>query len=62
MNRPVETAGAPKPFSNYSQAVLVDAGSRYIFVSGQVGADASGAIAYVRGWPNASMMARVITT
>ncbi|CAN5177923.1 RidA family protein [soil metagenome] len=48
MNRPVTTDDAPKPFSNYSQAVLIDPGARYVFVSGQVGADTSGAIAEKR--------------
>jgi 2-iminobutanoate/2-iminopropanoate deaminase len=36
------TAKAPKPFSNYSQGVEVEAGSRLIFVSGQVGVDRAG--------------------
>ena len=36
------TAKAPKPFSNYSQGVEVEAGSRLIFVSGQVGVDSAG--------------------
>jgi 2-iminobutanoate/2-iminopropanoate deaminase len=48
MNRPIQTDSAPKPFSNYSQAVLVEPGSRYLFVSGQVGADLTGAIGETR--------------
>ncbi len=40
----IETAGAPKPFSNYSQAVAIDPGARYLFVAGQVGATAAGDI------------------
>jgi len=36
------TAKAPKPFSNYSQGVEVEAGSRLIFVSGQLGVDNAG--------------------
>ena len=45
MIRRIETDGAPKPFSNYSQAMQVDPGARYLFVAGQIGADASGKIA-----------------
>ena len=41
MLKPIETTNAPKPFSNYSQGIAVDAGSRYLFVAGQVGARAS---------------------
>lgn len=44
MNRSVFTDKAPKPFSNYSQAIEVDAGSRYLFLAGQVGSDATGSI------------------
>jgi 2-iminobutanoate/2-iminopropanoate deaminase len=44
MIRPIETAQAPKPFSNYSQAVAIDPGARYLFVAGQVGATVSGEI------------------
>lgn len=40
----VATADAPRPFSNYSQAVEVDAGARFLYVSGQVGADLDGTI------------------
>ena len=42
MPQPVFTAKAPKPFSNYSQGVEVEAGARLLFVSGQVGVDAAG--------------------
>ena len=44
MLKPIETAKAPKPFSNYSQAIAVDAGARYVFVAGQVGAAVGGEI------------------
>jgi len=44
MLKPIETDRAPKPFSNYSQAVAVAAGARHLFVAGQVGADAAGKI------------------
>jgi enamine deaminase RidA (YjgF/YER057c/UK114 family) len=44
MNTRIETANAPKPFSNYAQAIAVDPGARYLFVSGQVGATVDGAI------------------
>ena len=37
MIRYVSTSDAPKPFSHYSQAVEVGAGSRLVYVSGQVG-------------------------
>lgn len=40
----ITTAEAPRPFSNYSQAIAVDAGARYVFVSGQVGATLAGEI------------------
>src|SRR5262245_28182966 len=42
MPQHIFTAKAPKPFSNYSQGVEVEAGSRLIFVSGQVGVDSAG--------------------
>ena len=42
MPQPIFTAKAPKPFSNYSQGVEVEAGARLLFVSGQVGVDAAG--------------------
>lgn len=38
----VETPDVPKPFSNYSQAVEVSAGSRILHISGQVGATLDG--------------------
>jgi len=44
MIRPIETTQAPRPFSNYSQAVAIDPGARYLFVAGQVGATVSGEI------------------
>ena len=44
MLKPIETAKAPRPFSNYSQAVAVDPGARYLFVAGQVGATTAGEI------------------
>lgn len=44
MIKTIETAKAPKPFSNYSQAVAIDAGARYLFVAGQVGATVAGEI------------------
>jgi 2-iminobutanoate/2-iminopropanoate deaminase len=45
MSRTIETEAAPKPFSNYAQAVVVEPGSRLLFVAGQVGADTTGKIA-----------------
>lgn len=41
----LHTDTAPEPFSNYSQAVEVDPGSRIIAVSGQVGVDLDGNLA-----------------
>ncbi len=41
----VQTPDAPPPFSNYSQAVEIAAGSRVLHVSGQVGATPDGTIA-----------------
>jgi enamine deaminase RidA (YjgF/YER057c/UK114 family) len=41
MLKPIETPHAPKPFSNYSQGIAIDAGARYLFAAGQVGARAS---------------------
>lgn len=41
----IVTSNAPKPFSNYSQAIAVDSGAHYLFVAGQVGATAAGGIA-----------------
>jgi len=43
--RRIETEGAPRPLSNYAQAIAVEPGSRLIFVAGQIGVDASGRIA-----------------
>jgi len=40
----IQTPHAPKPFSNYSQAVMVEAGSRLLHVAGQVGATLEGVI------------------
>lgn len=40
----IATAKAPKPFSNYSQAIAIDPGARYLFVAGQVGATVAGDI------------------
>jgi 2-iminobutanoate/2-iminopropanoate deaminase len=40
----VETEGAPRPFSNYSQAVEISAGARVLHISGQVGIDLDGNI------------------
>jgi enamine deaminase RidA (YjgF/YER057c/UK114 family) len=44
MIRYISTTAAPKPFSRYSQAVEVAAGSRLIVVSGQVGVGADGTL------------------
>jgi 2-iminobutanoate/2-iminopropanoate deaminase len=44
MIKTIETANAPKPFSNYSQAIAIDPGARYLFVAGQVGATVAGEI------------------
>jgi len=41
----LKTDTAPPPFSNYSQAVEVAPGSRFIAVSGQVGVDLDGNLA-----------------
>jgi enamine deaminase RidA (YjgF/YER057c/UK114 family) len=40
----IETSDAPKPFSNYSQAVEVSAGARLLHIAGQVGIDLNGEI------------------
>jgi 2-iminobutanoate/2-iminopropanoate deaminase len=40
----IETDAAPKPFSNYAQAIEIAPGARYLFIAGQVGADPSGRI------------------
>jgi enamine deaminase RidA (YjgF/YER057c/UK114 family) len=42
--RTITTDTAPKPFSNYSQAVEVAAGSRLLHIAGQVGATLDGTI------------------
>ena len=44
MVRYISTPDAPKPFSRYSQAVEVAAGSRLVHVSGQVGARMDGSL------------------
>lgn len=40
----IETAKAPKPFSNYAQGIEVPPGARIVHVSGQVGATVAGEI------------------
>jgi 2-iminobutanoate/2-iminopropanoate deaminase len=42
--RHISTDTAPKPFSNYSQAVEVEAGSRLLHIAGQVGVRLDGTI------------------
>jgi enamine deaminase RidA (YjgF/YER057c/UK114 family) len=44
MLKQIETDAAPKPFSNYAQAIEVAPNSRYLFIAGQVGAEPSGRI------------------
>jgi 2-iminobutanoate/2-iminopropanoate deaminase len=44
MLKQIETDAAPKPFSNYAQAIEIAPGARHLFVAGQVGADISGKI------------------
>jgi 2-iminobutanoate/2-iminopropanoate deaminase len=44
MPRHIETSDAPKPFSNYSQAVEVSAGGRLVHLAGQVGVTLDGQI------------------
>jgi enamine deaminase RidA (YjgF/YER057c/UK114 family) len=44
MLKEIATEAAPKPFSNYAQAIETPAGARMLFVAGQVGADPSGKI------------------
>lgn len=39
MLKQIETDLAPKPFSNYAQAVEVASGTRQLFIAGQVGAE-----------------------
>lgn len=42
--REIHSSQAPKPFSNYAQAIAVPAGNRLLFVSGQVGIELTGEI------------------
>jgi 2-iminobutanoate/2-iminopropanoate deaminase len=42
--RAIVTDSAPRPFSNYSQAVEIPAGSRLLHIAGQVGARLDGTI------------------
>jgi 2-iminobutanoate/2-iminopropanoate deaminase len=44
MLKEIKTDRAPKPFSNYAQAIETPSGGRMLFVAGQVGADPSGRI------------------
>lgn len=44
MLKPIVTASAPKPFSNYSQGMEISGGARTVHVSGQVGATVDGDI------------------
>ncbi|HUE47436.1 MAG TPA: RidA family protein [Aestuariivirgaceae bacterium] len=44
MVRYISTPDAPEPFSRYSQAVEVAAGSRLVYVSGQVGVRMDGTL------------------
>jgi 2-iminobutanoate/2-iminopropanoate deaminase len=44
MPRYIATSDAPKPFSNYSQAVEVSAGGRFVHLAGQVGVTLDGQI------------------
>lgn len=44
MLKQIETDAAPKPFSNYAQAIEVAPGARHLFIAGQVGADPTGKI------------------
>src|SRR5262249_43841843 len=41
MLKEIRTDAAPKPFSNYAQAIETPSGARMVFIAGQVGADAS---------------------
>jgi 2-iminobutanoate/2-iminopropanoate deaminase len=45
MPNEISTPNAPKPFSNYAQGIAVGPGHRFLYVAGQVGADADGNIA-----------------
>ncbi len=44
MIKHIETSEAPKPFSNYSQAVEISGGARILHIAGQVGVDVDGNI------------------
>ena len=44
MLKEIVTDAAPRPFSNYAQAVEVAPGTRHLFIAGQVGADPTGQI------------------
>jgi 2-iminobutanoate/2-iminopropanoate deaminase len=44
MLKHIETSDAPKPFSNYSQAVEISGGARILHIAGQVGVDVDGNI------------------
>ena len=44
MLKPIVTPNAPKPFSNYAQAIEMAAGALVVHVSGQVGAEVGGEI------------------
>lgn len=44
MLNPITTDRAPKPFSNYAQAIEIPPGSRVLHVAGQVGATDTGEI------------------
>jgi enamine deaminase RidA (YjgF/YER057c/UK114 family) len=41
MLKEIRTDAAPKPFSNYAQAIETPPGARMLFIAGQVGADPS---------------------
>jgi 2-iminobutanoate/2-iminopropanoate deaminase len=41
MLKEIATDAAPKPFSNYAQAIEITPGARQLFIAGQVGADPS---------------------
>jgi 2-iminobutanoate/2-iminopropanoate deaminase len=44
MLKEIATDAAPKPFSNYAQAIEAPPGARMLFIAGQVGSDPSGRI------------------
>ena len=60
MLKMIATDGAPKPFSNYSQAVEVPPGSRHVFVAGQVGARLDGSIAETPEWQHRLAWANIL--